>query len=294
MPKKNLLNLCLTMFDEGAGTGTMAQTEGGQPSTEQSETGESVVIYGKQNEKPVAEVQQIEKTPEERRKAYDEYIRGEGKEFYTEDTQKMINRRFRETKGLQEELAAYKEAVAPLMRKYGVEDVKAFAEAVQGDNDVWQGRADKEGLTNEQMREKDSLLAENQRLKAAEEARARDDFATKQYNEWMKESVEVQKVYPEFDIRAELQNDKFRTLIGQGFSIMDAYEFAHLSEIKSRAAKESEKAVTENIKSRGNRPLESGASNPAGVIVKSDPEKFSDEDIAEVIRRARAGETISF
>lgn len=290
MLENKLLNLCLTMFDEGAGTGTMAQTEGGQPSTEQPETGEAVVVYGKQEE-PAAEVK-AEKTPEEKRKEYDEYIRGEGKEFYTEDTQKMINRRFRETKSLQEENDAFRDAVGPLMRKYGVNDVKSLAEAIRNDNDVWQGRADEEGLTAEQMREKDLLLAENQRLKAAEENRARDEFANKQYNEWMSESGEVQKQYPEFDIRTELQNDKFRTLIGQGFSLKDAYEFTHLSEIKTRAAKDSEKAVTENIKSRGNRPIESGASNPAGVIVKSDPEKFTDEDIAEAIRRARAGEII--
>ena len=292
LKKTKLLHLNLAMFDDGAGTGTMAQTEGGQPSTEQSETGEAVVVYGKQEE-PVAEVK-AEKTPEEKRKAYDEYIRGEGKEFYTEDTQKMINRRFRETKALQEQIDSYRTAVEPLMEKYGVDSIEELSQAIKNDNDVWQQRADDDGLTIEQAREKFSILAENKKLKALNEARERKDYVDKQYEGWMNEATEVRETYPEFDIRAELQNPKFRSMLTQGLPMMDAYEVTHLAEIKARTAKESERAITENIKTRGNRPIESGASNPAGVIVKSDPDRFTDEDIAEVIRRVRAGEKISF
>ncbi len=290
-----LLHCILNLFDEGAVAGAQAQAESGQPSQQSEETGEEIkVIYGKQPEETPAAEEPKTKTPEERRKAYDEYIQGEGKEFYTEDTQKMINRRFRETKGLQEENEAIKNAVAPLMRKYGIENVADLEKAILNDDDIWLKRAENEGLTVEQVKERDKLVAENTMFRREQEIQKQKEYADKQYASWMDEAVDVQKIYSDFDLRSELRNDKFRNLLAQGFPMMDAYEVIHLADIKSRTEKEVSKAVSENIKSRGNRPTENGVSNSAGVIVKSDPSQLSDAEMDEVIKRVRAGEKISF
>ena len=44
-------------------------------------------------------------TLEERRKNFDQLINGEYKDIYTEETQKIIDRRFRETKSLEQQLS---------------------------------------------------------------------------------------------------------------------------------------------------------------------------------------------
>ena len=289
---KQILAVNLQMFDEGAGAegGAMAGTESTQPSATESESGE--ILYGKQPT-PAAEDQPMQSL-EERRKAYDEYIKGEGKEFYTKDTQDMINRRFKETKGLEEEVKLFKKAVAPLMKKYGVKTVDELTQAINDDDGVWEDRAYEEGLSIEQIKERDSLLEENHRLKQLEETRDREDYANRQYGEWMNESAKVQEVYPEFDLRTELANAEFRKMLTDGYTMRKAYETAHLEEILNKKAKEVSNAVSQNIRARGQRPSENGASNPAGVVVKSDPSKLTDKDIDNIIKRVKAGETISF
>ena len=110
------------------------------------------VVFGKQPEaqepEGEAEVSQdaadaqgvvtSERTLEERRKAYDEFINSaDYKEFYTRDTQNMINRRFKETKALEQQVADAQPVIDMLMERYGSKDIASLMTALEGDSAYW-------------------------------------------------------------------------------------------------------------------------------------------------------------
>lgn len=68
--------------------------------------------------------------PEERRARYRALITGEFKDLYTADTQRIIDRRFKETRGLQEALEARQGLLDRLCEKLGAEDADGLEEAL--------------------------------------------------------------------------------------------------------------------------------------------------------------------
>ena len=56
----------------------------------------------------------------------------------------------------------------------------------------------------------------------------------------------------------------------------------------------SQEQTIQNFQQRAARPAENGLSKSPAVVRKSDPSKFSKDDVMEVIRRAQAGERITF
>ena len=83
-------------------------------------------------------------------------------------------------------------------------------------------------------------------------------------------------------------------MLRNGTPVEHAYKVIHLDEITSdimrSTAQMTEKRVGNNIRSRGNRPVESSISSQSAF--KNDPRKFDREDRAEIVRRAARGEII--
>ena len=76
-----------------------------------------------------------------------------------------------------------------------------------------------------------------------------------------------------------------------------AYEVSHFDEIKENlaqvSAQRTAKAVTDNIRAKGNRPVENGTSSQGAISVKSNVESLTNKEIDELIKRAERGEIIS-
>ena len=104
----------------------------------------------------------------------------------------------------------------------------------------------------------------------------------------------MKEQYPEFDLKAEIQNPRFVAMLRSGVPIETAYQVAHLEEIKSKAAAAREKAVTDNIRAAGQRPLENISAQTSGVTYKSDVSKLTKEDRRKIAEQACAGKKITF
>ncbi len=102
---------------------------------------------------------------------------------------------------------------------------------------------------------------------------------------------------PEFYGKAaseELAGDqKFIALLSQGFSVKEAYDALHLTELLQQSAQAVGKQVVDNIVARGERPAESAAVPAAAGNVSFDVAKMTDEEIDELTKRAMRGERIS-
>ena len=81
-------------------------------------------------------------------------------------------------------------------------------------------------------------------------------------------------------------------------AVEKAYESIHHSDILKSAVEtakaETEKAVVDNIRTRGNRPVEGGASSSSATSVGYDVKNLTREQRAEIARLAASGKRIDF
>ena len=203
-----------------------------------------------------------------------ELINGRFKQEFTKKTQAIIDKRFKQTKELEE----YKSRVAPvvdgLMKKYGVEsgNEARLMDYIEGSD------ADTE------KPEKDTQRVAS--LKA-------------RLGEWVKQSGELKELYPDFDLRNELRSDRlFAQLLIGGAPLRAAYETVHKDEILSGAmaytADKVREQVVKGIEARGRRPIENGISSEAAVVTGVDVNSLTSQDILKILKQVENGASISF
>jgi len=305
--KINKLNLRLFDGEGGAAaTSEGASGEGEQikyESTRHTNKGEDIK-YGVQEEVPntqeASDIKVTSDTLEDKRKAYNDMIKGEYKDFYTEDTQRLINKRFKETETLRTQVNEAQPLIDMLMAKYGSSDIKGVMEALEADDNYWQDQADEAGMTIEQFKQFQKMKAENEQFKRLQEERRVENSFKQKAEAWFPEIENIKGMYPDFDLNGELQNQKFVNLLDKLTDaqfpnpLKTAYELFHKDEIDQAKLKAQEKAVVDNIRARGSRPSENGTSSQSAFIVKDDVSKLSKADRAEIARRAARGEVIKF
>lgn len=244
-------------------------------------------------------------TLEERRKAYNEMINGEYKDLDQERFQQVFDRRFKEVKGMEADLAAQKPILDRLMRRYGVSDVEQLDKALTEDYEYWERVAEERGQTVEQYFKEEKqeraikqLEEENKELKAIRQRQIGQQQANQQLNTWYQQAEEVKKMYPSFDLKAEAQNPQFLGMLRSGVNMQHAYETLHLDEITQNAARvaaqTADAQAQERIKQKASRPSENGTSSKSAVIVKNDVSSLTRKERAEIARRVQRGEKIVF
>ncbi|MCQ2439769.1 MAG: hypothetical protein MJ074_08410 [Oscillospiraceae bacterium] len=326
---RKLPTMILNLFDGAAGAGTAAGSAGGESGGGTGETQASSgstrrgsgelanVIYGKGDASSVetdaagsdsairstgkADVQTTSSTLDAKRQAFMDLVNGEYKDIYTQETQRMIDRRFKETKGLQEQVSKSQPVIDMLLQRYKIADgdMAKLTEALESDDAYWQDAADDAGMTVEQYKRFQQLERQNRQLLDAQRQRQGQQAAQEQYSRWMSEADAVRAKFPGFDINREAQNPQFLQMLKSGVPVEHAYKVIHMDEIINgevmKTSSETERRVVQNIRARGSRPAENGAqSSSAAFTVKDDVSKLTRKDRAEIARRAAMGQKISF
>lgn len=300
----------LQLFADGGGTPTGGEAggtvttgvEGGSPEPQGEDL--SKVIYGKSIEDVANPQGDTTKTPENKTKAFENLIKkgGEYEKEFSKRTQDIINKRFKETKQLQEQLNSRSPIMETLARKYGLkaDDAEGILKALDSDTAMYEKAAFDEGLTVEQYREREQLRRENAQLKAAEDELKQREQSQRIYAQWEQESAEFSQKYGinDFDLAAEAQNPDFTRLLSNGVSIEAAYKAIHFDDMMNGAMAQTadnvSKALANRVATRANRVSENGIDSQNSSVFKSDVSKLSDADIAEIVRRVENGEKIAF
>ena len=324
---KRLFKVGLQMFSDGGTSGgaegsAVASTENAPKvetrpsgSNRRSKSGEfDNVVFGKQegtsvdeSANPVAEgkltgasktdVSTTSDTLEARRKAYNDFI-AQNKDLDSERFQQVFDRRFKEVKGIEEELASQKPILDKLMARYGVKDVKALDKALTDDTEYWERVAEERGMTVEQFHAMQKLEQENKELKAIRERQLGQAQFQQQIDNWYREAEGVKKIYPSFDFKKETQNPEFLKLLKNGNSVEHAYKVLHFDELTQNAAmvaaRTADAQAQARIKQKASRPSENGTSSQSAVIVKNDVASLTRAERAEIARRVQRGDKISF
>lgn len=237
---------------------------------------------------------------EAKRAAFKELIEGEYKDQYTEMFQQAFNRRFKETKGMEQTLNAQKPIMDLLMQRHNIADgdVAKLQAAIEKDTTYWEDAAEQAGLTVEQYQAMKKLEQENAELKRMRMRQQGEQAAQQKMNQWYAEAEQVKKLYPGFDFRKEAANKQFTDLLKANIPVQQAYELIHMDEIKTAAAKSAAQTAGQQmaakIQSKASRPQENGMSSQSAVIVKNDVHSLTRAERAEVARRVQRGEKIKF
>jgi hypothetical protein len=187
-----------------------------------------------------------------------------------------------------------------LGKKYGVDasDINALTQAIQDDDAYYEEEALEKGITVEQLKSIRKVERENAELRKQMEAEKARQNADRIYSEWMQQSEDVKKIYPNFDFRAEMQNPKFTELLRSHIDVRTAYEVIHKDEIipaaMQFAVQATEQNLTNKIIANGARPVENGNGSQGASVTKSDVSTLTRADRAEINRRVANGEKITF
>ena len=301
-----LLNLQLFAEGAGAGDGGTAEGQGvtgaaALPQTKGEKNNPLAgVKYGIQEESvaPAAEVQTAAQP--DRNAEFEKLIKGEYKAEYDARVQDTVQKRLKGQKDIVDKFNALNPTLETLAKKYGVDagDIEALNKAIQEDDSYYEQEALEKGMTVQQLKEIKKMERENADLKAQMEEAQRQENGKKLYAAWMQQADEAKKVYPSFDLRAEMNNPKFVDLLRSNIDVRTAYEVLHKDEIIPAAmqftAKTVESKLAKSIAANGARPSENGMSSQSAAVVKSDVSQLSKADRAEIIRRVQRGEKIRF
>lgn len=256
-----------------------------------------------EEEKP--QEQKAEKTPEEKRKAFGELVRGEYSDIFNEVMQQAIIKAG-EAVHADPKAAALRQA---LSEAYGVdgEDVDGLIEAVKNgrvkDEAYYEELAQQRGVSVKTARELDKMESDlrrandrNAKLQAAQQEAARQQRAAQIRAQWDAEAAQLKAQYPDFDLGEVLANEQVGELMRRGVSLPDAYRAAYFNHIMeqatARTAQTVEQGVTARIQQRAARPGENGTRPGGAVTTKFDISNTTRRQREELERRARRGEKI--
>lgn len=243
---------------------------------------------------------QSDASSEDRTKTFKEMIRGEYKDLYDAEVQKIVKNRLKDMGNLQQQLSDQQEIIDRMNSKYGIKDndLKALGDAIDNDTALWEQAADEAGMTTEQYIQFQNLERQNSQLIRAEQERIRQQQTQTQVNAWMQEADALREQFPDFDLESELGNDRFQAMLRSGVPMEQAYKVMHFDELQTMTARavatQTENAVTANIKAKGSRPTENGLQSQSAYQTHTDVAKLTKQDRADIARRAARGETITF
>lgn len=227
---ENLLTIDLAHFDEGGSaagdTGGSSGDAGGAAAGDQSGEGTTG------SNEPGNAGQGSTPSPEERAAAYKQF-KAEYKDLYDQDFKSHFDRRMKKYNGMEQTLNELNTDVAEMLKMLNVTDRKqALAELRRIQQKRLEDEAYNAGMSVEEYRrEKDR----ERRIADAEAAEMRQHELRQRAARHHADALELQKQYPEFNLRAEAAlNPQFLQILDEGKSVKFAYEVTHAPDILAK------------------------------------------------------------
>ena len=221
---------------------------------------------------------------------------------YNKQMQATIQARLRSAKGAEETLGKLAPALELLARQHDLDpaniDYDALAQKISNDDSFYEQKALEMGVSVETARKIDQQERDTARQQR-EEARTLEQQKFQQHIMKLEQQAEaLKKVFPNFDLRTELQNPNFARMTSPnvGISVEDAYYAIHRNEIQTAAmqvtAQKTAQKISNAILSGSRRPDENGTSGQAPSVTTFDYRNASREQREALKKRIRSGEKI--
>lgn len=246
------------------------------------------------------------KSPEERRKAFGELLRGE----YADLTEELMQNAVTEAARRLEASPAMKGLMQALQEKYGTDanDLVALTEAVRNgavkDDAYYEKLAMEKGVSTRTARELDKLESQNkhlteqqQMIQQMERQRAQQARIAELQAGWDREAEQLKAQYPDFNMAEVLANPEVEKMMRSGVSMTNAYRSAYFDHIlkqqQAATARQVEQGVVNRLQQRNARPGENGTRPGGAVQTKIDVSHMSRKEMEEMEKRVMRGEVIT-
>ncbi len=246
------------------------------------------------------------KSPEERRKAFGELLRGE----YADLTEELMQNAVTEATRRLEASPAMKGLMQALQEKYGTDanDLVALTEAVRNgavkDDAYYEKLAMEKGVSTRTARELDKLESQNkhlteqqQMIQQMERQRVQQARIAELQAGWDREAEQLKAQYPDFNMAEVLANPEVEKIMRSGVSMTNAYRSAYFDHIlkqqQAATARQVEQGVVNRMQQRNARPGENGTRPGGAVQTKIDVSHMSRKEMEEMEKRVMRGEVIT-
>jgi len=246
------------------------------------------------------------KSPEERRKAFGELLRGE----YADLTEELMQNAVTEAARRLEASPAMKGLMQALQEKYGTDanDLVALTEAVRTgavkDDAYYEKLAMEKGVSTRTARELDKLESQNkhlteqqQMIQQMERQRVQQARIAELQAGWDREAEQLKAQYPDFNMAEVLANPEVEKMMRSGVSMTNAYRSAYFDHIlkqqQAATARQVEQGVVNRMQQRNARPGENGTRPGGAVQTKIDVSHMSRKEMEEMEKRVMRGEVIT-
>ncbi len=177
---------------------------------------------------------------------------------------KALGKRLSKARQAQEELESTKSSLGALFESFNVSSVSELSEALKS-----QGNAQKTEIA-----EVISAEALEKELKALSKSEG--------------------SIYGIGQAEELLADGRFTALLQNGFSVKEAFDALHISELLALGRQEQEQSIIREIRMRGLRPVEAATSGYGSFSATLDPRNLTQAQRADIRERVRRGERITF
>ena len=190
---------------------------------------------------------------------------------YNAKMQETMRNRLKTAKTAEDNFAKITPTLELLARKYNLDpnniDYDALNKAVSDDDGYYEEKALEMGVSVETAKKIDMQERETAREKAQAEKTLQEQKIQQHIIKLEQQGEAMKKVFPNFDLRKELQNPAFARMTSPnvGISVEDAYYAVHRNEINAATsqviAQKTAQKISNAIQAGSRRPDESGTSS---------------------------------
>lgn len=242
---------------------------------------------------------------------FESLIRGEYKADFEKRVQGIMGERLKKSR---EQEAAVAPIIEMLTQRYGLDvdedgrcDLNELGKRISSDTSYLEEEAAEKGLPTDvvaklhtlenlqKQSEREKRKAEMQRQFMEQQRQVRGHFESLQ-----QQAEEVKKLYPGFDLNAELGNRAFveMTKPGSNIDVLTAYRALHHDELAGAemkyAVEKSAQKISASVAANSRRPAENGLGASVAMTSKTDPASLGKDDFKEIRKRVARGEKIVF
>lgn len=207
---------------------------------------------------------------------------------YNKQMQAVIRARLKTAGAAEESLAKMAPALEVLARKHGQDpanpDYEALAKAINDDDAYYEDKALELGVSIDVAKRLDQRERDEERQHRAEERNLEQQRIQQHFAKLEQQGEALKKLFPNFDLRTELQNPVFARMTAPGTGIMsveDAYRAVHRKEIEAAQsqviAQRTAQMISNSIQAGSRRPVENGTSGQSASVTTFDYSKATKE-----------------
>ena len=214
---------------------------------------------------------------------------------YNKEMQAVVRGRLKAEHSAAERLEKLAPALELLARQHNLDaaniDYDALTKAISDDNSFYEDKALEMGVSIETAKKIDQEERQTARVQR-EQARTLEEQKIQRHIAGLEQQGEaMKKVFPNFDLRKELQNPAFARMTAPnvGISVEDAYYAVHRNEIQAASmqvtAQKTAQKISNAIQAGSYRPDEAGITGQASSVTTFDYSKAS-KDQREALKKA--------